>query len=504
MADAADIAPTDPRPRWAAYGVTVLMVAAAAWLAVLAEHMTGAANASLIFVLPVVIAAVGYGWGPSLLAAAGGAAAFNFLLIAPRHSFRIADQSSVWSLALLTVVAAIVCTVAAQSRHRALVAAERADQADAVHDLARALTGAVGRAAIADAAARALSRLFHCPAVVMLDGEDGLEPFGLEGAALSPADREAAGWAAASELHTRAGDYPVAQAAFDFWPLVTATRARAAVGLRLADLDRPRPERADPLVGIVTSYLAEALARDAYAARATATQVEIERERLRADLLAAVSHDLKTPLSTILLSLQSLQRFADVHDAAARRDLLALAESQTAMLSGLVGNLLDMSRLDAGAVVVRPAAVAVDDLIAAARQRVAATLAGHPVTAAVPDDMPLVWADATLLESALANILENAGKYAPAGSPITIRALCDASRAVIEVADQGPGFPGAVEPLFAKFARGVAGDGRPPGVGLGLSIARGFMTAQGGRVDAANRDDGAGALVRLVMPLAPG
>jgi two-component system sensor histidine kinase KdpD len=256
------------------------------------------------------------------------------------------------------------------------------------------------------------------------------------------------------------------------------------------------------MVEIVGGYLAVALDREAYAAQVLESRVEVASERLKADLLAAVSHDLKTPLSTVLFTLQSLKKFDAKHDAATRAELLTLAETETARLSTMVGNLLDMNRLDAGAVVVRTAAVEPAELAAEALRSAAVALAGRQVHNEVRADGAALQVDASLFETALANVLENAGKYAPPGSAIWIRSGEAAGAGWIEVQDEGPGFPQPIEPMFEKFSRGVSGDGRPPGTGLGLSIARGFLEAQGGRVEAENLADGKGARVRLSAPLA--
>jgi two-component system sensor histidine kinase KdpD len=510
MTPSVELAPRrrpQPLPNLAGYAAALALVVVATLAAVAVDQMVRATNLSLIFVLPVVIAAVSFGTGPALLAAAAGIFAFNFFLLEPRYTFQVDDPANVWALGLLLTVAVIVSAVAARARRQALDAWRNADQARALQALARTLMGVADQAGIAQASAEALARLFASPAVVMVADDDSLGPPARAGGAmLSPADQEAAGWALASRLATRGGAYPVEEAAFDFWPVAVSGRPRAIIGLRIADPDVGRPADPERLVEIVGGYLSVALAREAFAAQVMETRVEMAGERLKADLLSAVSHDLKTPLSTILVTLQSLQRFPR-RDARARAELLALAETETARLAGLVSNLLDMSRLDAGAVVIEKVAIPPAALLAGARRRAAASLAGRDLIDEVDPRAPALLADPALTETALANVLENAGKYAAQGSAIRVRFEAAGAEGVLEVADEGPGFEGAVEPLFEKFTRGVQGDGRPPGTGLGLSIVRGFLQAQGGRVEADNRQDlpagGTGARVRLILPLAP-
>ena len=159
-------------------------------------------------------------------------------------------------------------------------------------------------------------------------------------------------------------------------------------------------------------------------------------------------------------------------------------------------------RLHAALHHVHPQAASLADLASSAADRARAALAGHAVMFDIDDEAPLVWIDYALAETALANVIENAAKYSPTGAPVRISAKASEG-GVIEVRDDGPGFPQPVARLFGKFARGVQGDGRPPGLGLGLAIARGFLEAQGGGIEAGARPDGRGGLVRLTLPLAP-
>ncbi|THD65089.1 DUF4118 domain-containing protein [Phenylobacterium sp.] len=487
----------------AAYSMSLLLVAAATLAAIVVDQVQTIPNLSLIFVLPVVIAAVSFGWGPSLAAAVAAVMAFNFFLVAPRYSLHVADPANGWALILLLITAAIVSAVAAQSRRRAVEAWKAADQATALQALARSLVAATGGASAAEASAAALARLFQAPAVVLLQGEAGLQVAGRAGGGgLSALDREAAGWVLAARMPTRGGAYPIEGASYDFWPVVTPQRQQAVIGVQISLDEAGRPAEPERLVEIVSGYLAVALDREAYASQVLESRVEVASERLKADLLAAVSHDLKTPLSTVLFTLQSLQKFGRTHDAKTRKELLTLAETETARLSAMVANLLDMNRLDAGAVVVKTAPVEPAVLAAEALRSASVALAGRRVLNEVSARSAPMEVDASLFETALANVLENAAKYAPDGSAIRIRSGEAEGAGWIEVLDEGPGFAGAIEPMFEKFSRGVSGDGRPPGTGLGLSIARGFLEAQGGRVEAENLAGGKGARVRLSAPLA--
>lgn len=502
-----EVIPIAGRPHrgaaWASYAISFASVGIATLLAVVVDRQVAIPNLSLIFVLPVVVAAIRFGWGPALSTVVASVVAYNFFLIEPRYTFRVADPANVWALVLLLITAAAVSAMASQSRRRALVAWEALDQSSALQAMARSLVGARDRKAIARACAETLARVFKAPAVVFVAEGDELRLTACAGGAkVSPADEEAARWVSASRLPARGGSYPTDGCTYDFWPVQTPQRQRAVIGVRLSDREEGRPDNPERLVETVVGYLAVALDREAYAGQLLESRVAVASERMKSDLLAAVSHDLKTPLSTILVTLQSLRKFGDAHDATTRTGLLASAEAEASRLSGMVANLLDMNRLEAGALPVRTAPAAPCGLVAHAIDRATLALADRKVVNEVGPMGVSLMADASLFETALANILENAGKYSPPGSTIHIRAGKDRRTGWIEVLDEGPGFPAAIEPMFDKFTRGVTGDGRPPGTGLGLTIARGFIEAQGGRIGAANRTDRPGAIVRLIAPLA--
>ncbi len=489
-------------PIWAGYGAALITVVFATLAALIVDHQAHVPNLSLVFVLPVVLAAALFGWGPALVAAAAGVLAYNYFLIEPRYTLRVADPANVWALFLLLVVASAVSAIAAQSRRQAVQARKAGAQAWTVHVLARALVAETTQTGVAQRCAETLSGLFQAPSMVLVHEGGDLQPVGLGGGAVvADIDLEAARWALLSGRPTRGGSYPHTEARFDFWPLTTPQRQQAVVGVRISGREEGRPEAPERLVETVTGYLSMALDREAYARQVLEGRVLHASEELKTELLAAVSHDLKTPLSTILFTLQSLRRFEGEHDAATRGELLAAAEAEAARLSRMVENLLDMNRIEAGAMPVRPAPTAAADLAAAAVAQASPALAGRKLINDA-EGGPRLMVDPALFETALANLLDNAVKYSPEGSTIRITSGCDDGMGWVEVLDEGPGFAGLPEPLFEKFARGREGDGRPPGTGLGLSIARGFLEAQGGRIEAADRDDGPGARVRLLAPLA--
>lgn len=488
---------------WIGYSVALSLVAAATLAGLIVDHVVTVPNLSLIFVLPVVISAVSFGWGPALGAAVAGVLAYNYFFLPPLFTLRVADPANVWALVLLLLVAAMVSTLAAQSRRRAEQALDAVEQADAFQALARELVAAADRQRIVGAGVETLGRLFQSSAVILASGPEDMRLVAeTRDARLSEADYEAARWALASRLPTRGGAYPVEAATYDFWPLVTPQRSQLVIGLAISGRDQGRPAEPERQVETVARYLAVALDREAYARQVLENRVQKASEQLKANLLAAVSHDLKTPLSTILFTLQSLRKFGRRQSVAQREELLTLAETETGRLSGMVANLLDMNRLEAGAVVARSTPVEPAALVEEALRRAAPALAGHALANEVRTQAPRLMVDPSLFESALANVLENAGKYSPKGAQVEVRAGSDGGMGWIEVADEGPGFSRPPEQLFEKFTRGVSGDGRPPGTGLGLAIAKGFLEAQGGRIEAGARADRKGAYVRLIAPLA--
>jgi two-component system sensor histidine kinase KdpD len=229
-----------------------------------------------------------------------------------------------------------------------------------------------------------------------------------------------------------------------------------------------------------------------------------ETERLRSALLTSISHDLRTPLASILGAASSLETYDELLDTRAKHELLRTIQEEAERLGRFVANLLDMTRLEAGALVPKREAADLGELVGSALARAGKVLSAHRVEVDLAPDLPLPELDVVLFEQALFNVLDNAAKYAPRGSLITIRAWTDpsAGEVCLRVIDEGPGVPDTALPhLFEKFYRVQATDRQRPGTGLGLAIARGFVEAMGGRVEAGNRTDRSGAMFTFVLPV---
>ena len=472
----------------------VLAVLAMTGLAVLVarliEHALDPQSLSLIFVAPIVIAAIRYGLWASLAAALLGTQALNYFFVEPRYTFDVARGEDAAALLLFAAVGGVVSAVAAQARADAFAARLRAWEAVVLRDFAQRLAAAASEGAIVETAIATLASLTQAPvALLAADGRAW-------GAELNAAAREAAKWS----MSTKAAHAPTADAAVDapwtFWPIVIAGAAPFALGARAASPFTPEHSVAAAQLAAQTGVALERTRVEALAAQA---RRDVEREKLKSEQLAGVSHDLRTPLATIVFTLQSIQRFAAEHPPETRAELLALAEQEARRLASLVDTLLDAARREAGASPVRIASVAVDALIVRALAQADLGTAHAEVTLA--RDLPLVRADPALAARALANILENAARHGGAAIELGVRAAAGA--VTLEVADHGQGLGPDPERLFDKFVRGATGDGRPPGLGLGLPIARSLIESQGGQLSARNRETG-GALFRITLQAAHG
>jgi two-component system sensor histidine kinase KdpD len=487
------------------YAGAAVFVAIATGFAVMIDQVAELPNISLVYVLAIIAAAIRYGMIVSIFTAVLSALAYNFFLIPPLHTFTISDPSNIYAVFLFIAIGLAVSGVSARVRAQTLIARNQARRATDLETFARGLVGMEEESDIAASTAETASRLLFARIAVLSARNGDLE---LIGEAPGPEilgadDLAAAKWAFAQRREAGRGSDTLHGARWLFLPIPGEHGFVGVIGVRpLDDAERLNPDQRRVL-DLLAAQAGIALDRARFQREAADARVEAEGERLKGTLLASVSHDLRTPLSTIRTAIESLEQFGDRHDTATRAELLSMAGTEVRRLARFIENLLDMSRIDAGAVHVRRQPTEVATLVEHALERTRLLLQAKTISRDVSTGLPKVLVDANLIEAVIANVLENAAKYAPDGSTVLVRAFRQDSGVTLEVLDEGSGFPPeAMAHLFDKFARGVDGDGRPPGTGLGLAIAKGFIEAQGGSIEAANRSDRSGAVIRMRLPIA--
>lgn len=483
---AAPIPTVERPPPWLAAVGTIVMTALTVLAARAAERALDPQSLSLFFVVPIVVAAIQFGLWSSLAAAVMSTLALNYFFVEPRYTFDVAREQDGAALLLFAVVSLAVSVVAAQARQQTLRARLREWEALVLGDFVQRLSGSIDNDLVAAAATAAMSELAQAPAALVA-ADDRCWGTPLDGPA-----RESAKWA----MSVKQPYLPTPDAAVDtswsFWPIISAGRVFAALGARAA-LPSGRAMAASHLAAQAGAAFERARVEEL----AAQARRDAEREKLKSELLAGVSHDLRTPLSTIVFTLQSLRHFNAEHSPDARDELLSLAENEARRLAGFVDALLDASRLEAGASPVRAEAVSLADVIERALS--VADIGAARVDLNLSDDLPRLRADPVLAARAIANILENAVRHGVA--PVRLDARARDGNVVVEISDAGAGLGGDPERLFEKFVRGAAGDGRAPGLGLGLPIARSLIESQGGALSAYDRDEG-GAVFRITLPVA--
>ena len=458
-------------------------------------------NIVMLFLLAVVGVALRWGRGPSVLASFLSVGLFDFFFVAPQLSFAVSDVQYLLTFGVMLAVGLITGQLTAHLRYQARVAAEREARSRALFELTRELSGALQTEQVIEIAEASLSRELHGPARVMaLDLADKLgSPGAGDGdAALDAPDAGTARWALDHGQAAGMATDTLPGSAWFYLPLQAPMRARGVLALRPRELSAVmQPERRAQL-DTYASIIGQALERVHYVAVAQDALVHIESERLRNSLLSALSHDLRTPLAVVygladtLASLQAMP--------AAGREIADSLRRESQRINAMVNKLLDMARLQSGAVELRREWQPIEEVVGSALQAMEPVLRSHPVRTEIAAGLPLIHLDAVLIERVLCNLLENAAKYTPAGSVVTIAASIDSDQLKLTVSDDGPGLPaGREEALFEKFAR-AKNESNIPGVGLGLAICRAIMQAHHGRIWA-EASPGGGAAFILALPL---
>ena len=477
------------------YLETVLATAVVTALAAGLLNVFDLANVVMVYLLLVVIASIRYGRRAGILASVASVLAFDFFFVEPRLSFSVADTQYLFTFGMLLVVALIISQLASRLRFEARVATFRERRTRALYELGRELAGALTVDAVLEISQRQLGGLFQAGIHVFLPTAEDVLP---DDPVPDPFDAGVARWVFDQDEAAGLGTRTLPGHAAHYLPLKAPMRVRGVLALlptQAALIFLPEQQR---LLHACASQIAQSLERLHFVDIAQQALVAMSAERLRNGVLSAVSHDLRTPLTT-LTGLVGLLESPDL-SASEQGELVQTVQAEIQRMSRQVCNLLEMARLQSGIQLKREWQL-LDEVVGAALAASEHQLRQHKVVVALAPDLPMLQLDAVLIERVLVNLLENAAKYTPPGSTVTLSATQASGQMRVCVSDDGPGLPpGRAEHLFEKFTRGQV-ESTIPGVGMGLAICRTILEAHGGKLSAANRVP-QGAEFCFILPVA--
>lgn len=479
-----------------------LAVAVASACSFAADQLFPIASLSVIYMTAVVFVASRRGLGPALATAVLGFFAYNFLFTEPRFTFQVSRQGEILTLGLFLVASLITGNLAARLRARIEAQAAISDRTTKLYDFSRRVAASATADDVVWASVSHVATTLRCESVLLMPRGTDLQVVG----GFPPEDRlevrdqSAAQFAWEKGETAGRGSDTLPTARWFFLPLIAGERRLGVLGIAYED-DRQLARTDRRLLDALVDQIALALERLRLTEDLAANQLATETERLRTALLNSVSHDLRTPLVTIIGAAGHLAD-SDL-PAEARRDLAENIREEGERLDRYVQNLLDMTRLGHGALRPRLAPQEVGEIVGGARARMKGVLRGHDLQVDLAPNLPLILADGVLLEQVLVNILDNAAKYSAEGTPITISGSQKGLRVEIAITDRGPGIPQAdLSRVFDMFYRVAIGDRQRAGTGLGLAICKGLVEAMGGTIRAeAGAEDGTGTRMVIAMPL---
>ena len=476
------------------------MACATAISAFLQDHAE-LSDLTMLYLLGVVIIAICFGRGPAIAAALVSVAVFDFLFVPPRFTFRVSEARYLVTFAVMLAVAVITGTLTARLREQRERALLRERRITSLQRLSQDLALRSGPAEVLAATVGRIREILGIAAAGMLpDGRGAVTLAAGDPEILASEPDRAAAQSALLQGRPIGFDQGVPGVRGLHIPLIAGTRANAVLSLSAPDpqilLD---PERME-MIRAFSSLTALALERCRLAEDARQVQSQVEAERARNALLSSVSHDLRTPLAAITGAASALRDDGSQIGEAARRELADTISEEAGRLNRLIGNLLDMTRLESGTLRVKKEWHSLEEVVGASLTRLESELSGRQVNVSLAADLPLIPMDDVLFEQVVRNLVENAHKYSSAGSPIDISAVVGGEELRLEVADRGEGLAAGEEKhVFEKFYRGSRSAARP-GAGLGLSICLGIVDAHGGTIVAARRPGG-GSVFTVTLPL---
>ncbi|MCF4994965.1 DUF4118 domain-containing protein [Pseudomonas syringae] len=503
-----DQLPAQPRVRstptfvWFDYGLALVATVLASALAWAVSSVLPLPNISLVFLAAVLLVAVRSSLGPALACAALSFLTYDFLFIPPNFSLTIQREEDVLTLLFFLLMAALTGNLAARQRRQLQALRDTQEETSELLDLSRKLTAATDRQAVISAAAQHLNGWSDLQLCLL--NRDGAGDWKVETGGplqLTDAERAAADWAWQHDQPAGMGTGTLPFGRWWWWPLSVEDGPLALLGVCAKEGQTLSGQRRRLLTAL-SQPLAQALARAQLADDLEAARLHGETEQLRSALLASVSHDLRTPLTAMRGSIDSLLALGEAIPLEDRRELLEGTRDEAERLDRYIQNLLDMTRLGHGALKLARDWVAPADIVGSALNRLRAVLAPLQVSTDVPAELPLLYVHAALIEQALVNVLENAARFSPAHGRLQLTAGADEHEIFFSVSDEGPGIPeDEREKIFDMFYTAARGDRGGQGTGLGLAICQGMVGAHGGRISVADGIDGRGTCITLHLPL---
>ncbi len=461
------------------------------------------ANLVMVYLLGVVYIATRFGRGPSIVASVLGVGICDFLFVEPYYSFSVADSQFLITLLAMLVVGMVISNLTVNVRSQAKVAAHRERRAAVLYAMSKDLSGSQSVDAVVRTAVRHLNSEFSSRTVILFPNKQGRIVYPRQAPlteSLLGADLSVAQWVFDHNEMAGQGTNTLPGAAAIYFPFKDEDKVVGVLALLPVNLRRVFLPEQQKLLETFLRQIGQAIARIRLAEHARLTHSQIEAERLRNSLLSAISHDLRTPLATIIGSASALAEDQGQLQNQDKLDLSKAIVDEAERMSSLVNNILDMARLDAGVLELNKQWHPVEEVIGTVLTVAQKQLAGRQVQVYLPTGMPMIYADAVMIEQVLINLLENAVRYTPADTALEIAVAASPQEVQISVSDRGPGIPaGQEERLFEKFYQ-TRHEAAQSGVGLGLAICRAIVEVHGGHIHAANRHGGGGEF-SFVLPL---
>jgi two-component system sensor histidine kinase KdpD len=480
-------------------------VLALATLVALVIHGFGFTEANLVMIYLLAVVAVAARWGAAPAAAASvmSVVLFDILFTEPYYWITVHDTQYLVTFAVMLIVGLLAGTLTTRIRYQADIARRNERRTEALYRLSRRLTAISHTIQLIEEAEKTVGEVFDAHAVIFVPDDHGqIRPILGHAAtfAASATEFTAAQWVLEHNEPAGHGTNTLPNAEALYVPLATPNRVAGVLMVQQVSINDMLSPDARQLLDTYATQIAFALERNRLAEKSRKAEVEVETEKLRSSLLSAVSHDLRTPLAAIAGAASTLRETRDALDSDTRQELLDMIREESERLTRLVENLLHMTRLSSGRIVLNRQWQPLDDVIGSALNRLDQQLIGRDVGVHLAEDLPLAHWDEILMESVFVNLIDNAIKYSQPGSPLEIRCQRSPNGIAIEIADRGRGLaPGDEQEIFETFYRGVEAKPDRRGTGLGLAICKAIVQAHGGTIEARNRNGG-GTVIRFTIP----